>query len=118
MSDLLAEAIPIPTAPFNPKIVLPVPMGSPVYWTQQDWQRTERLVGSPLRQDLFGYAWLADSINAEHETVYRRGPRIAEAPLPVDDPLTVEHDGYTWHAIEPKQNGQTAYRRGDPLPAP
>ena len=104
--------------PFNPKIVLPVPHVCPVRWTGADWQKTECLVGSPLRQDLFGYAWLADHVDAEGETIYRRGPRLAEAEAPGLDPETVDHDGFTWHAIARTTNGQTAYHRGAPLPAP
>jgi hypothetical protein len=102
--------------PFNARVVLPVPMGPTVHWTKADWVRAERLVGSPLRQDLFGYAWLADHVNNAGETVYARGPCLFDAEPPSPDPLTVVHRGETWVALEPRANGQTVYHRAEAHP--
>lgn len=40
--------------------VFPVPPVCHVAWTEDDWQRTSRVVVEPLVLDMLGFTWVAD----------------------------------------------------------
>lgn len=100
------------TIPFNPVLLYRVSDGPTVYWTPDDHRRQERLVGSPLRLDLFGFAWLVDRVNEQGETLYRRAGRSVDVPLDETlDPAEAFFNGERFVALDRTTNGKTVYVR-------